>query len=136
MSDNILKYIPQRAPFVMVSELVSASEEEALTRLYISSNNIFSSEGYFQESGIIENIAQTAAVMSGYDAVENKGSVKRGYIGSVNNLTIYKLPKVGNCIETSIRVEAKVMNVNIIKGVVKQFGDVVAECEMKIFLDE
>lgn len=120
----------------MISELCSANEKEAVSKLIITDDNIFCKDGALNEPGIIENIAQTAAAMSGYNALESKEEVKRGFIGSVNNLKINTLPKTGTEIETKVIIETQVMNVNIIRGVISQNNNVLAECEMKIFLEE
>ena len=133
--EEIKKYIPQREPMIMVSELISATEKEALTKLFISSDNIFCNNGLFDESGIIENIAQTAAAMTGYNTISNNQEVKKGFIGSINKLKIYNLPKCKREIKTKVIVENIVMNVHIIKGTVWQDGNMIAECEMKIFLE-
>jgi 3-hydroxymyristoyl/3-hydroxydecanoyl-(acyl carrier protein) dehydratase len=135
-NNPIKQFIPQREPFIMVSELCSASEKTAHTKLVCSDENIFCTNGFFQEPGIIENIAQTAATLTGYNAVKNKTDVKRGFIGSITNLNIYQLAKCNSEIETLVTVEGQVMNVTLIKGVVKQNQELIAECEMKIFLEE
>lgn len=134
--NNVTTYIPQREPIVMISELCSATELEALTKLHISDKNIFCKDGVFQESGLVENIAQTAAALSGYNAHKNNATVKKGFIGSVSNLTINKLPIVGQTIETTVIIETEVMNVHIIKGSVKLEDEIIAECNMKIFIEE
>lgn len=135
--EEIKRYIPQREPIIMVSELVSASEKEAITELFITDNNIFcNNDGFLDESGIIENIAQTAAALTGYNTISNNQEVKKGFIGSVNKLKIYNLPKSKQKIETKVIVENIVMDVHIIKGYVKQNNKEIAECEMKIFLEK
>lgn len=121
---------------VMVSELISVSDQKAISQFSFTNNNIFCDEGYLQEPGIIENIAQTAAAMTGYNAKKNNEEVKRGFIGSVNKLQIFNLPKSGIVLETEVSIVNQVMNVHIIKGVVRQNKVVMAECEMKIFLEE
>jgi predicted hotdog family 3-hydroxylacyl-ACP dehydratase len=63
---NITNYIPQREPIVMIHNLVEVSDEHAVTQLTIEPDNVFVTEGYFAEPGLVENIAQTAAVHVGY----------------------------------------------------------------------
>ena len=133
--EKIEKYIPQAAPFVMVSELIDVNEIGATSKLLVDDNNIFLDRGFLDESGLIENIAQTAAAMDGYKSLMNNQEVVKGFIGSVNNVIINDLPKVGQEIETTIVVENIVMDVHIIKGVVRQGKEVMAECEMKIFFE-
>jgi hypothetical protein len=120
----------------MLSEICIISDIEVLTKFNFDDNNIFCKNGFLTEPGIIENIAQSAAAMNGFNAVKNNHKVKRGFIGSVNNLEIFRFPKSGIAIETKVKVENQVMNVNIIKGIIRQNGILIAECEMKIFLEE
>jgi len=134
--EKIKTYIPQADPFVMVSELVKVDNKGATSKFFISDNNIFSDRGFLDESGIIENIAQTAAAMTGYNTIVNKQKVEKGFIGSLSNVIINELPKSQTEIETTIVVENVVMGVHIIKGIVMQDNRVIAECGIKIFFEE
>ena len=121
---------------VMVGEIVEVQEEEILTQFFISEDNLLVENGFLSESGIIENIAQTAAAFSGVKAKMNNENVKVGFIGSVRNLQIDSLPKVDSTIQTSVKLVGKVMNVDMIEGKITQDGNIVAQCEMRIFLEE
>lgn len=134
--DAVLNLIPQRPPIVMIDSLLDADDTFALTGLTIHENNIFVEEGVLKEPGLVENIAQTAAAMTGYEAVKKNESVKIGFIGAVKNLQIFHHPKVGSTLQTTVRVNNQVLNVSIIKGEVREGETLVAECEMKIFLEE
>jgi 3-hydroxyacyl-[acyl-carrier-protein] dehydratase len=130
---NITELIPQKPPFVFVSKLIKVEEGCAVSLLNIDKNTIFTENGYFQEPGLIENIAQTAAAMNGYFALLKNEKVKLGYIGSVKNLKINQLPKVDSSVQTTVKLEHSVMNVDIIKGIINQNNDIIAECEMRVF---
>jgi 3-hydroxymyristoyl/3-hydroxydecanoyl-(acyl carrier protein) dehydratase len=119
----------------MVGELVRADERSTTTTLRITEANIFLDKGLFTEAGIIENIAQTAAVQAGYNKDETKPA-QVGFIGSVNNLKIYRLPKLGEEIETTVEVVHVIFGATVISGKVLCKGETIAECEMKIFLKE
>lgn len=120
----------------MVEKVLDVSSQSITTSLRIAEKNVLAHQGLFSESGLVENIAQTAAALSGCMARLNNEKVKLGFIGSVKNLVVHSLPQVGSQIETTVVVTDKVMNVDIIKGVVVQDGKTVAECEMKIFLED
>lgn len=132
---KILDFIPQRAPIVMVSQIISCTKTEIVTQFQITPENIFVEGDKMQESGMIENIAQTAAAMTGYFAKEQNQPVKRGFIGSVKKLSIIQLPVIGT-ISTTVKVVTEVMNATVIEGSIAQKGIVVATCEMNIFLEE
>ena len=134
--ESILDLIPQRAPIVMVDNLIDVADNFATSTLGIKKSNIFCKNGFFQEPGIIENIAQTAAAMTGYAAKVNNQEVKIGFIGAVKNLKIYKLPQENSIVHTTVSVENVVMDITIIYGVVRVENEVVAECEMRIFIQE
>lgn len=136
MGEEVLKLVPQRPPIVMIDKLLEADETHAITGLSITSDNIFAESGQLKEPGLIENIAQTAAAMTGYEAISKKEPVKIGFIGAVKNLKIYHHPKVGCELRTTVRIENQVLNVSIIRGKVMDGDLVAAECEMKIFLEE
>lgn len=133
---DILRLIPQRPPIVMIEELLEADEDYAVTGLVVKQENIFLKDGKLQEPGLVENIAQTAAAMTGYGALMNEGPVKTGFIGSVNKLKIYQLPEVGTKLNTTVRILNQVLNVSIIKGEIRSEDQMLAECEMKIFLED
>ena len=131
---DILELIPQRAPFVMITELMDVREQSATSSFRILEDNIFVKDGQLQESGLIENIAQTAAAMSGYKAKISGSAAEIGFLGGVKNLRIYYLPDVDTNLITEVRLENQVLNVNLIKGLIRQEDKLVAECEMKVFL--
>ncbi len=131
---NIFEYIPQRPPMAMVDTLYRADELSAVSGLHLSKQNIFCENGRFTEPGIIENIAQTAALHSGYMARKNNTRPAVGFIGAIKRLTVYSLPLAGELLETTITVVSRFDNATIIKGEVKCNGRLIAEGEMNIFL--
>ena len=133
--DNILQFIPQRPPMVMVDALVEHSGEVSVSEFMILPDNIFVSKGFFQMPGMVENIAQTAALRMGYEQSLNDGPGEPsvGFIGEVKNLKVHFLPPVGSAIRTSIELLHIIFTASVIKGKVMYDGKVAAECEMKIF---
>lgn len=131
---DILPFIPQRPPFVMVDELVSVAETKGTTRFEVKADNIFVQDGYLTEPALIENIAQTAAAHTGYIFNEKKEAVPVGFIGAVQNLEVKKMPGVGDVIETEVTIKNQVFDVTLISGKVKCNGEELAVCDMKIFL--
>lgn len=129
-------FIPQKTPFVMVDSLESLDQTTSVSKYLIKSDNLFCKNGVFQEPGLIENIAQTAALSSGYKARNERGRVKKGFIGAVKRLKIYKLPVTGNLLTTSTHTLNNVMNASILKGEIRVNDDLIATCELTIFTDE
>lgn len=136
IDENILNLIPQKAPVVMVGNLLYADDKITRTNFTIKEENIFLEKGKFSEAGLIENMAQTAAAGAGYNTKRNNKPLQIGYIGSVKNLQIFLLPKINDEIITEITVENQLFNVTVISGKIWCNENLVAQCEMKIFLDE
>ena len=134
--DNIQSLIPQRPPFVMIDKLVSFSETETSTAFTIKADNIFVENGIFKEPGLVENIAQTAAARAGYVSKTENKPVLVGYIGAVNNLKIFSLPKTGNELITEIIIENQIFDVTLISGKITCNDEIIAECKMKIFINK
>jgi hypothetical protein len=132
--EDILKLIPQRPPIVMVDKLISAVDKKTVSGFTILSDNIFVENGIFQEPGIIENVAQSAALGVGYVCSIKNEKVPLGFIGAVKNLVIYGLPAAGDELKTEIQVDYEVFEATLITGKVFCGERLLAQCEMKIFL--
>lgn len=132
--NNIESLIPQRSPFVMIDQLTWHDEQVTRTGFLIKNNNILVENGQFCEAGLVENIAQTAAARAGHVAVLENKPVRIGYIGAVKNLLIHALPFVNDQLTTEIKVENQIFDVTLIKGTVYCNERLLAECEMKIFI--
>lgn len=133
---DILTLIPQRRPFVMIDRLLTFDEIESSTDFVIKEDNIFCKDGLFLETGIMENIAQTCAARIGYININNNESVKIGVIGSIKDLVITKLPKVGTTLLTKVKVLSEVFAITLVEAEVYDNDELIAKCEMKISLTD
>ena len=124
-AENIQDLIPQGPPFIMVDKLLSFSETIISTSFTIRADNIF-----------VENIAQTAAARAGYISKTENKPVAVGYIGAVNNLEVYYLPKPGDELITEIAIKNQIFDVTLISGKIICNGKPVAQCNMKIFINQ
>ncbi|HTE31283.1 MAG TPA: hypothetical protein VK666_12970 [Chryseolinea sp.] len=131
--DDILRYIPQRHPIVMVHTLLEADDEHAVTTFNIEPDNIFIDRGNFAEPGLIENIAQTAAVHIGFQCHRKNIPIPIGYIAAIKNLNIVSLPQSNSRITTSVKIVNKVLDVTVVQGEVELEGVSLCTCEMRIF---
>jgi len=131
--EDIIPLIPQKPPFVLVDRLLFTDEDTTRSSFAVTANTIFVKDGNFQEAGLLENIAQTAALRAGYFSQTENKPVKLGYIGAVKDLAIFSLPKVGDELITEIVIIDTVFDVTVIEGKVLHNGQLLAQCEMKVF---
>jgi predicted hotdog family 3-hydroxylacyl-ACP dehydratase len=133
---DIIRLIPQKPPFVMVGKLLYTDEIITRSSFTIDAGNVFVRDGYFQEAGLLENMAQTAALRAGYAAILENKPVEAGYIGAVKDFEVFSLPRVEDELVTEIRIENQVFNVTVILGKIWNKGQVISSCEMKLFIGE
>lgn len=126
--------IPQRPPFVMIDKMMSFNMTVTETQLEVRADNVFCKEGRLTAEGLMENIAQTCAARMGYINLINNEAVKIGVIGSVNNYEVFRTPKVGEVILTSIEVIEEMFQITMVKAVVKCGDETLAQSNMKIAL--
>lgn len=133
---EILTLIPQKPPMTMVDGLILSDKTQTVSTLTIDPDNIFVENGIFAEPGIIENIAQTAALRSGYEAAIGDKEPRVGYIGSVKKMKIYSLPVVGQKLKTKLTILMEIDNIIVVKGETSVNNIIIAEGEMNIFLQQ
>lgn len=135
---DLLDILPQRPPFIMVDELTYYDPRKAKTLLTVREDNFFCSEGRMEEAGLIENIAQTCAARTGYEAKtqrpEGDGSIKIGMIGMIKKMEIARCPRVGEVLETTIVIVEDAFSISLVESKVEINGEIIASCEMKIVL--
>lgn len=118
----------------MVGEIINASEQTCTTKFFIDAGNIFIKNGELTEPALIENIAQTAAAHTGYLCKQKNEPVPVGFIGAVQQLEIFALPTLNEEIETEVTIKNQVLNVTLISGKITCNQKLIAQCDMKIFI--
>ena len=138
--DAVSALIPQKPPIEMVDTLWENDDTMTISGFTIKASNIFCENGVFTEAGIIENIAQTAALRAGYtiSTMTQQGTLSGpppvGYIAAIKNLTIHSLPKVGSVLKTEIFIKQIIFDITLIDAKTFCNDEEIASCEIKIFL--
>jgi predicted hotdog family 3-hydroxylacyl-ACP dehydratase len=102
--DFVEQLLPQKFPFVMVDKMFSYTETEIVSGLKIQEDNIFFHNGILVESGLIEHMAQSVALHTGYEFFLKQEIAPTGYIGSIKNIEIKELPKIHDEIKTTVTI--------------------------------
>lgn len=133
---EVLQFLPQRPPVVMISELLEVGSNGTLSSLTVTEENIFVENGVLSESGLMENIAQTAAAGKGYKHQLENTPVPVGFIASVRGFQVFGFPEVDSVIQTRVKEIQEVMGVLIVEGQVTKGDAILATVEMRIFTPE
>lgn len=107
--------IPQKSPFVMVDTLLGFSETQIISAFKILEKNIFFQNQTLSESGLIENMAQTVALHTGYDFFLKGQPAPTGYIGSIKEVKISSLPQLNETIRTEAHIIQEFMGVTLVE---------------------
>lgn len=126
----ILQCIPQRAPIVMVDQLFEYSEERLLAGHLVDANRLFTTT-VLTEPGLIEHMAQSMALHTGYGFFVKQLPAPVGYIGSISNLKIFRLPKVGEQICTEIIILQEFAGITLVDICSKVNNEIIACGQMK-----
>lgn len=117
--EKVKDLLPQKDPFVMLSHLISFDEEQVTTGLLIKADNIFVEDGFFNASGMIENMAQSIALQINYGAFLKNLSVPAGYIGNIKNINLISRPQIGDKIVTDAKIITEFMGVTLVEAEIK-----------------
>lgn len=136
---DILDLLPQRPPFIMVDRLTYYDSVVTKTVFKVNEDNLFCHDGVMEESGLIENIAQTCAARMGYKEKtepHRDGVIKIGFIGMIKSMYIFRNPQAGELLETTIEIMEDVFNATLVETKVECGNETLATCEMKIYLTD
>ncbi|MGB1307277.1 MAG: hypothetical protein ACPG6B_00100 [Oceanihabitans sp.] len=128
---NISHLIPQKSPFIMVDTLLDFSENKVSSSFTILKDNLFVKNNLFLEPGLIENMAQTVALHTGYDYFLKGEQAPTGYIGSIKKVSIKTLPKLNEKITTNVSILHEFNGVTMVSVSVFKDGLEIASGEMK-----
>ncbi|MCC9017857.1 hypothetical protein [Flavobacterium lipolyticum] len=126
--------LPQKFPFVMVDKMYSFTETSLVAGLKIENDNIFSDNDTFLEAGLIEHMAQSVALHTGYQFFLKNETAPTGYIGSIKEIEIKKLPKVNDSIQSTITILQEFAGITLVDIVTYLNNEEIANGQMKTVL--
>ncbi|ABQ04134.1 hypothetical protein [Flavobacterium johnsoniae] len=131
MVENLL---PQKFPFVMVDAMHSYTETSLVSGLKIQQDNIFVKNNIFLEAGLIEHMAQSVALHTGYQYFLRNETAPTGYIGSIKEIEIKKLPQLNNTIQSEVTILQEFAGITLVNIVTTLNNEEIANGQMKTVL--
>ena len=132
--DFLRSLIPQKTPFVTVDVLAEYTDKRIVSHFTVPCDHILVSENRFTAPGLIENMAQTVALHTGYQYYLLKRPAPTGYIGAIKKAEILQLPKVSETLVTTVDILHDIMGVTLVQAKVECDGALLASSEMKTAL--
>jgi len=142
---DITKFLPHRAPFLMVDNVLSIDDEHVSTSFTIKSDCIFINDNIFNEIGLIENAAQTCSSIVGKsyfeeDDLEGEGTKLIGFISAIKKVTIHDCPNVGQTIVSRAnlksRFDSEHFSICTLDCTISTSSKELLSCEMNLFIQE
>ena len=143
---DITKFLPHRAPFLMVDHVLSIDDEHVTTSFKIKEDCIFIDENSrFNEVGLIENAAQTCSSIVGKsyfdeDDLEGEGTKLIGFISAIKKVTILASPAIGETIiskaKLKSRFDADNYSICTLECTISSSNKELLSCEMNLFIQE
>ena len=134
--EDIHDIIPQRDPITLIHRLIKQEETFTTCEFDVEEGHLFVKNNSLSPAGLVENIAQTAAGRMGYHYMLKNEKPPVGFIGAVSKLEIHDRPKVGEVVTTTVTVKSEVFNITLIVGESFVGDKKMAQCEMKIVINE
>jgi predicted hotdog family 3-hydroxylacyl-ACP dehydratase len=145
LPQDISKFLPHRAPFLLVDGMLSIDDEHVTTSFEIQPDCIFVCDNNFNELGLIENAAQTCSSIVGKsyfedDDLEGEGTKLIGFISAIKKVTIHGCPIVGETIISKAilksRFDADHYSLCTIQCSISNSNKELLSCEMNLFIQE
>ncbi|MBP0905247.1 ABC transporter permease [Mariniflexile gromovii] len=142
---DVSKFLPHRAPFLMIDKMLSVDENHVITAFKIQPDCIFINDGVFNEVGLVENAAQTCSAIVGKsyfddDDVEGHGTKLIGFISAIKKVTIHGSPLVGQTLISKAnlisRFDTDHYSICTIECVISASDKELLSCEMNLFIQE
>lgn len=126
--------LPQKFPFVMVDKLYLFTETSLVAGLEIKEDNIFFDNDTFLEAGLVEHMAQSVALHTGYSFFLRNEKAPTGYIGSIKEIEIKKLPKINDEVQSTITILQEFAGITLVNIVTTLNNEEIANGQMKTIL--
>ncbi|MEO5787871.1 MAG: hypothetical protein ACOH2D_06320 [Gelidibacter sp.] len=112
---SIKMLLPHREPIIMVNSLLEFVDGKATVGFTILKDNLYVDNDGFSETGLIEHMAQAAALYSGFKNHSENNPAKEGFIASIKKLNIQRLPKVDAVLKTEVSIIHEIMHMSTVK---------------------
>ncbi len=132
--ETVENLLPQKFPFVMVDAMYSYTETSLISGLTIQNDNIFTENNIFLEAGLIEHMAQSVALHTGYQFFLRNETAPTGYIGSIKEIEIKKLPEINDSIQSEVTILQEFAGITLVNIVTKLNNEEIANGQMKTVL--
>lgn len=126
--------IPHRLPLRLVERLIEFHDYEGVVEALVSPENPLLDDGYLDETGLIEMLAQSFAAVQGYaDRLEGK-PVRDGFLVGIRGVSVKAAARRGDRLLIRIRPVASLEGFVVVEGEVSRNEEVLAAGNLKLWI--
>lgn len=130
------QYLPHRSPMILVEGLEALFEQGACCSLTVTPSLALSSSEGLSEGGLLEHMAQSAALFSGVEYKAKGEKIPVGFITKVSHVHITSLPQHGDHISTRIEVIHDLGYASLVQAESFVAGVSLATCRLQVFVQK
>ncbi len=134
---DIEKLIPHRDRMKLISEVLAADEEKAVTSAIVSERWPLYRDGFVDPIVLIEIVAQTAAVHISWKKGAEKGVSGGGWIVGIKSADFFRdLIPLHTVLVTTVKNLYSAENYNVLEGTVEAGPDIAGRIQIQVFRSE
>jgi len=128
-------FIPHRAPMRLVDTLISCEDAGGLVETTITADCILADTvGTLDEAAFVELLAQSYAVIKGYDDTQHGKEISEGYLVGVRKMRITGRAKVGETLMIRIRTVGSFEGFAVAEGEIVRAEEIIASGSIKLWI--
>ena len=136
MAAEIEKFLPHRAPMVMVDELIEFEGDSARAVKEFGRSDYEIEEGFVTQSLLIEALAQTVAAMFGREAAQKGLPPAIGMLTGVKDFRFGRKVRAEERVSLEVAVTRRLAPFAFAEGRALCGSEVVAEGSMRFYIEE
>lgn len=127
--------IPHRPPMQLLDTLISCADAAGVIETTLSVNSILANlDGTLDEVTLVELLAQSYAVIKGYDDMLHGNEIKKGFLVGIRKLRITGRASVGEKLQIHIRTVGSFEGFAVAEGEVISTGKTIASGSIKLWI--
>ena len=128
-------FIPHRPPMRLVDTLISCEGTSGLVETTISADCILAdSNGTLDEAALVELLAQSYAVIKGYNDALHGKEISEGYLVGVRKMQIIGRAQVGETLLIRIRTVGSFEGFAVADGEIVRAEEIIASGSIKLWI--
>lgn len=128
-------FIPHRPPMQLVETLISCGDAAGVIEARLPADSVLAnSDGTLDEVTLVELLAQSYAVIKGYDDMSHGDAIKEGFLVGIRKLRITGRASACEKLRIQIRTVGSFEGFAVAEGEILAGGEIIASGSIKLWI--